>query len=253
MTFFSLSFFRTAAQYVAEARRGFTSRYLHPREVSPHVALDTDKARAFMCVHAKVYGLSFEQEHLLPNAPNPLLSFPPSLSRLHFALPLAHSSYTFLVTLTARINREGKNSGMISSALTLPNFFFFLPPRKGEPPSLEEYEPLRTIGTGSFGRVLLVRHTPTGQPQALKILEKERVVQLKQGRFCQRTNSRWLGVGRTRLLLSPFASVSVPITLLFLLSGLPSLSCLAICSAAVLMRSSVCSPSALHILLSLSS
>lgn len=61
---------------------------------------------------------------------------------------------------------------------------------------------------------------PTGMPQALKVLEKERVVQLKQGRFGQRTHA---GVGgRTRLLLSPFAFVFVPISLLFLLSGLPS-------------------------------
>jgi len=36
------------------------------------------------------------------------------------------------------------------------------------------------LGAGTFGRVKLVRHTPTGTPYALKILQKAQVVDFKQ-------------------------------------------------------------------------
>lgn len=45
---------------------------------------------------------------------------------------------------------------------------------------LDDFEPRRTLGTGSFGRVMLVRHTKSGDYCALKILEKAKVVRLKQ-------------------------------------------------------------------------
>lgn len=45
---------------------------------------------------------------------------------------------------------------------------------------LDEYEPVRTLGTGSFGRVMLVRERSTREYYALKILEKTKVVRLKQ-------------------------------------------------------------------------
>lgn len=46
--------------------------------------------------------------------------------------------------------------------------------------NLSEIEFGRTLGTGSFGRVQLVRHIPTGQYLALKKLRKTEVIRLKQ-------------------------------------------------------------------------
>lgn len=40
---------------------------------------------------------------------------------------------------------------------------------------LEQFERLKTLGTGSFGRVMLVRHKETGQHYAMKILNKQKV------------------------------------------------------------------------------
>ncbi|KAK1886203.1 cAMP-dependent protein kinase catalytic subunit alpha [Dissostichus eleginoides] len=45
---------------------------------------------------------------------------------------------------------------------------------------LEQFERLKTLGTGSFGRVMLVKHKETGQHYAMKILNKQKVVKLKQ-------------------------------------------------------------------------
>uniref|UniRef100_A0AAX7T6Y3 cAMP-dependent protein kinase n=1 Tax=Astatotilapia calliptera TaxID=8154 RepID=A0AAX7T6Y3_ASTCA len=45
---------------------------------------------------------------------------------------------------------------------------------------LEQFERLKTLGTGSFGRVMLVKHRETGQHYAMKILNKQKVVKLKQ-------------------------------------------------------------------------
>ena len=46
--------------------------------------------------------------------------------------------------------------------------------------NLSEIEFGRTLGTGSFGRVQLVRHIPTGRYLALKKLRKTEVIRLKQ-------------------------------------------------------------------------
>ncbi|POM79478.1 AGC/PKA protein Kinase [Phytophthora palmivora] len=46
----------------------------------------------------------------------------------------------------------------------------------------DELEVLRTLGSGTFGRVKLVRHMPTGAAYALKILNKASVVAYKQQR-----------------------------------------------------------------------
>uniref|UniRef100_A0A8C5FHC3 cAMP-dependent protein kinase n=1 Tax=Gadus morhua TaxID=8049 RepID=A0A8C5FHC3_GADMO len=45
---------------------------------------------------------------------------------------------------------------------------------------LDDFERLKTLGTGSFGRVMLVKHKSTEQYFAMKILEKQKVVKLKQ-------------------------------------------------------------------------
>uniref|UniRef100_A0A0N5AT60 cAMP-dependent protein kinase catalytic subunit n=1 Tax=Syphacia muris TaxID=451379 RepID=A0A0N5AT60_9BILA len=46
--------------------------------------------------------------------------------------------------------------------------------------SLEDFDRIKTLGTGSFGRVMLVKHKSSGQYYAMKILDKQKVVRLKQ-------------------------------------------------------------------------
>eukprot|EP00057_Strongylocentrotus_purpuratus_P034298 XP_794667.3 PREDICTED: cAMP-dependent protein kinase catalytic subunit-like isoform X1 [Strongylocentrotus purpuratus] len=46
--------------------------------------------------------------------------------------------------------------------------------------ALDDFDRIRTLGTGSFGRVMLVRHKPTQKFYAMKILDKQKVVKLKQ-------------------------------------------------------------------------
>ena len=41
--------------------------------------------------------------------------------------------------------------------------------------TLDDFKRLRTLGTGSFGRVMLVRHCSTKQYHAMKILDKQQV------------------------------------------------------------------------------
>jgi len=45
---------------------------------------------------------------------------------------------------------------------------------------LEDFELLETLGTGSFGRVRLCKHKPTGEYYAFKILKKKEILRLKQ-------------------------------------------------------------------------
>ncbi|KPP80025.1 cAMP-dependent protein kinase catalytic subunit alpha-like [Scleropages formosus] len=40
--------------------------------------------------------------------------------------------------------------------------------------SLDQFERIKTLGTGSFGRVMLVKHKETGQHYAMKILDKQK-------------------------------------------------------------------------------
>jgi len=46
--------------------------------------------------------------------------------------------------------------------------------------TLEQFEQSVTLGTGTFGRVYLVRHKPSGKYYAMKTLKKTEVVRLKQ-------------------------------------------------------------------------
>ena len=56
-----------------------------------------------------------------------------------------------------------------------------LEPRRGQEfKSLDEFEILETLGTGTFGRVRLVKHKSTGKYFALKALKKSEVIRLKQ-------------------------------------------------------------------------
>uniref|UniRef100_A0A8C6SE29 Protein kinase domain-containing protein n=1 Tax=Neogobius melanostomus TaxID=47308 RepID=A0A8C6SE29_9GOBI len=45
---------------------------------------------------------------------------------------------------------------------------------------LDDFDRIKTLGTGSFGRVILVKHKGTEQYFAMKILDKQKVVKLKQ-------------------------------------------------------------------------
>uniref|UniRef100_A0A8C3FSV4 cAMP-dependent protein kinase n=1 Tax=Chrysemys picta bellii TaxID=8478 RepID=A0A8C3FSV4_CHRPI len=42
------------------------------------------------------------------------------------------------------------------------------------------FDRIKTLGTGSFGRAMLVKHRETGNHYAMKILDKQKVVKLKQ-------------------------------------------------------------------------
>lgn len=57
--------------------------------------------------------------------------------------------------------------------------------KKWEEPScntaaLDDFDRIKTLGTGSFGRVMLVQHKATKEFYAMKILDKQKVVKLKQ-------------------------------------------------------------------------
>ncbi|XP_065431561.1 cAMP-dependent protein kinase catalytic subunit alpha-like [Chrysemys picta bellii] len=57
--------------------------------------------------------------------------------------------------------------------------------KKWENPSqntarLDQFDRIKTLGTGSFGRVMLVKDKETGNHYAMKILDKQKVVKLKE-------------------------------------------------------------------------
>eukprot|EP01066_Platyproteum_vivax_P014325 Platyproteum_vivax@DN6421_c0_g1_i1.p1 len=45
---------------------------------------------------------------------------------------------------------------------------------------LDDFEMMKTLGTGSFGRVKFAKYKPTGEHYALKILKKSAIIRLKQ-------------------------------------------------------------------------
>lgn len=40
---------------------------------------------------------------------------------------------------------------------------------------LDDFDRIKTLGTGSFGRVMLVKHKDKGEHYAMKILDKQKV------------------------------------------------------------------------------
>lgn len=51
---------------------------------------------------------------------------------------------------------------------------------QGSGATLDDFDRLKTLGTGSFGRVMLVQHKSSKEFYAMKILDKQKVVKLKQ-------------------------------------------------------------------------
>ncbi|ODN03095.1 cAMP-dependent protein kinase catalytic subunit [Orchesella cincta] len=45
---------------------------------------------------------------------------------------------------------------------------------------LDDFDRIKTLGTGSFGRVMLVQHKASKEHYAMKILDKQKIVKLKQ-------------------------------------------------------------------------
>lgn len=60
------------------------------------------------------------------------------------------------------------------------SFFERWKANKGQTASLDHFERLKTLGTGAFGRVMLVRQKKTTTFFAMKILEKAKIVRMKQ-------------------------------------------------------------------------
>lgn len=60
---------------------------------------------------------------------------------------------------------------------------------------LDDFDRLKTLGTGSFGRVMLVQHKKNKQYFAMKILEKQKVRTVKRRALslslCQGGNALW--------------------------------------------------------------
>ncbi|KAF1771736.1 hypothetical protein GCK72_003564 [Caenorhabditis remanei] len=55
-----------------------------------------------------------------------------------------------------------------------------LTPQPNNTACLDDFDRIKTLGTGSFGRVMLVKHKQSGNYYAMKILDKQKVVKLKQ-------------------------------------------------------------------------
>lgn len=45
---------------------------------------------------------------------------------------------------------------------------------------LDDFDRFRTLGTGAFGRVILVKYKPTSTYYAMKMLEKAKIIKMKQ-------------------------------------------------------------------------
>lgn len=52
--------------------------------------------------------------------------------------------------------------------------------RKEDGIKLDDFERFRTLGTGAFGRVILVKYKATSTYYAMKILDKRKLVKMKQ-------------------------------------------------------------------------
>lgn len=52
--------------------------------------------------------------------------------------------------------------------------------KKDDNTKLEDFERFRTLGTGAFGRVILVKYKSTSVYYAMKILNKQKLVKMKQ-------------------------------------------------------------------------
>lgn len=91
----------------------------------------------------------------------------------------SHSNETSTadVTMQGNIPKESPNSTNLSKKVS--RHAYRDTTTKGKY-SLNDFQILRTLGTGSFGRVHLTRSIHNGRFYAMKVLKKERVVNMKQ-------------------------------------------------------------------------
>ncbi|KAK1803101.1 hypothetical protein P4O66_021633 [Electrophorus voltai] len=87
----------------------------------------------------------------------------------------------FLALAREDFLRKWENPAQFLHMYSLPpGFCICIPPPPQNTASLDQFDLLKTLGTGSFGRVMLVRHRENSQHYAMKILNKQKVVKLKQ-------------------------------------------------------------------------
>lgn len=75
----------------------------------------------------------------------------------------------------------GRNDGNSIFSVAASTEYFKLSLFSQSTTCLDDFERLKTLGTGSFGRVMLVKHKGTEQYFAMKILDKQKV----SGSMCQ--------------------------------------------------------------------
>ncbi|KAG9337239.1 hypothetical protein JZ751_029524 [Albula glossodonta] len=91
------------------------------------------------------------------------------------SLPLTGPAAAHMEAGIVAWGREGRGEGVKEFLAKAKEDFL----KKWENPaqntaSLDQFERLKTLGTGSFGRVMLVKHKETGQHFAMKILDKQK-------------------------------------------------------------------------------
>ncbi len=79
-----------------------------------------------------------------------------------------------------RINQQGDTPSPLAGAAEVPEGAAGAPMSPQAAFAFADFEVGRTLGTGTFGRVNLVRHVPTGAYYAMKKMKKAEIVRLRQ-------------------------------------------------------------------------
>lgn len=81
---------------------------------------------------------------------------------------------------------------------------------------MDQFERIKTLGTGSFGRVMLVKHKETGNHYAMKILDKQKV-RWPVLAFAWTVPTPWSALSTRSLTCFAFSSQSLALLLLSLI------------------------------------